>query len=143
VDFLHQYSQQYPSTGYRIVTDFHWSEYVNCYQSLKRQATDWVDGYGLYYGDQTQSFDGQCFSTYAQYAQYWPPQDVGFTTGSETAVTFSGGIDFVVLSVSAQSGYSTNVEGHWNFTPDGKSHVLCGNDAFPPSSHRVFAGPQT
>jgi hypothetical protein len=47
----------------------------------------------------------------------------------------SGGVN-----LKAWSGASTYVKAHWHFGTNQANHWICGNDAGPASSSRVFLG---
>lgn len=63
-----------------------------------------------------------------------------FDRTSNTAVTFNGAVSIFGASLTAQSGYSTWVQSHWNFGDRTKAHVLCGSDNYIGYSHRIYAG---
>jgi hypothetical protein len=114
---------------------WHW----NCTVGHAIEADIWVGGW--LNSDDVSSFDHQCKTTYNQYKTAF--QGPGTWNRSNVDYTKFGGAvtAFGVVSLGAQSGMSTNVKIHYNFT-QGTSQIryLCGNTALISSAKRVFAG---
>lgn len=65
--------------------------------------------------------------------------DTEFRRNKEKAVRWDGAASVFGASLSARSGYSRWVRGHWKFG-SGAMHLLCGNDGPPKRASHIFAG---
>jgi hypothetical protein len=66
--------------------------------------------------------------------------NTGFDRTREKATKWDGAADVFGASLTAQSGYSQFVQGHWTFGSEG-DHLLCGDDGPPAKAQHIFAGP--
>jgi hypothetical protein len=89
-------------------------------------------------GNDVSKYDGKCGS--GSFANFYPP-NATFGTASEKAYTYKSGISVFGFGFSSQSGYSTSVAEEWKFGTKYGSYWLCGNNAKPPLSSIVYAGP--
>jgi hypothetical protein len=70
-------------------------------------------------------------------------QDLGpgytWSTGTEAAHTFDGGVSVFGVGLGVRSGFSRNVQAHWVM---GRSahHYLCGSDGPTTTASRIYAG---
>jgi hypothetical protein len=62
-----------------------------------------------------------------------------FDRSKEKAVRWDGAVGVFGAELSAQSGYSRWVQGHWKFGA-APMHVLCGDDGPPKQAAHIFAG---
>ncbi|MGH8992544.1 MAG: hypothetical protein ACRDZ7_13640 [Acidimicrobiia bacterium] len=63
----------------------------------------------------------------------------GFHRNKEKAVRWEGAVGVFGASLTARSGYSRWVRGHWKFGSAGM-HLLCGDNGPPKRAGRIFAG---
>jgi hypothetical protein len=63
----------------------------------------------------------------------------GFDRIREKAVQWEGAASVFGASLTARSGYSQWVQGHWRFGP-ADMHLLCGEDGPPKRAGHIFAG---
>jgi hypothetical protein len=92
----------------------------------------------LLVGTNVGQFDGKCASgqTWAFY-----PASSRFATTTERAYTYKGGITIFGFGFTTQSGFSSTVSESWRFGTKYNRYFLCGNNATPPHSTIVYAGP--
>jgi hypothetical protein len=62
-----------------------------------------------------------------------------FNRDREKAVRWEGAAGVFGASLTARSGYSRWVHGHWRFGAAGM-HLLCGDDGPPKEARHIFAG---
>ncbi len=124
--------------GRRVLAGFDVRRYQNtCTRQLKTVVSQW-DGKDVYLGPVTNSDeDGAC--SHSANAYTFRPTQTGWRRWKNKATWFSSAVDLGPISVEAQSGYSTNVQSIWTFSPNG-DRTLCGNDAPIDTASRVFAG---
>jgi hypothetical protein len=84
-------------------------------------------------------YDHQRATTYDQYKIPYSPGTT-FDRWRNDFVRWTGDASAFGVGLSAQSGSSTWVTIHYNFNQNSGSRYICGNDAKPPSAHRIFAG---
>jgi hypothetical protein len=105
------------------------------------RATDWVGSSRL--GANLSHLVNRCEEDYGQYIATHA-RGMKFTRDENKYGTFSNAASVNVggasLSLSARSGMSKWVTLQWEFGRKFAAHVLCGTDAFPPTSSRIFAG---
>jgi hypothetical protein len=63
-----------------------------------------------------------------------------FTRSSKNFANYKAAITVFGVGLTNQSGASTNVTEKWKFGNVYGAYWLCGNDAFPTDSHRIYAG---
>lgn len=66
-------------------------------------------------------------------------RDTEFDRVRERAVEWNGAVSVFGAELTARSGYSRWVRGHWKFG-SGDSHPLCGDDGPPKRAGHIFAG---
>jgi hypothetical protein len=128
--------------GYKLRSEFHYKKYRTedgcdgiTYYEVK--ATSW--NAGQEYGSGIHYYDHHCLDDYYEYrARFYPGNT--FTREDSESVTFGGAASAFGASLTAQSGFSSNVISHWHFGYDYSAYWLCGNDNYIPYSHRIFAG---
>jgi len=105
------------------------------------RATEWVGSSRL--GASLGHLVNRCEEDHATYVATHP-RGMRFTRDDSTYATFPNAASVTVgastLSLSARSGMSRWVTVEWLFGTKFADHVLCGTDAFPPKSSRIFAG---
>jgi hypothetical protein len=129
-----------PDWSTKVKTQFvyikwHWT----CVSGHTIEADRWVGGWTN--GADVSSFDHQCKTTYNQYKT--PFQGPGVYNRSSVDYTkFGAAVSaFGFLSLGAQSGMSTNVKIHYNFTQAASAtRYLCGSNALIDNAKRIFAG---
>jgi hypothetical protein len=97
------------------------------------RATKWLGGTGST-GSLTQ-YD--CYD--APQSSYRNNQLNGsfFSTSSSRAAKFSGSANFSYISLGATSGYSTNIDLHWDWNL-GRGGYSCGSNAYPPYAKIIY-----
>jgi len=146
------YSTTRDRWAHEIQTEFVYTKYrtelwcaspaaVKVSEAYEIRATKWVGSSRL--GRDLTHLDDRCAE---DHAQYLTPFGKGFTfTRDENRYgTFTNAASVTVggttLSVNARSGLSRWVVVDWRFGSKSTRHVLCGIDAFPPTTTRIFAG---
>ncbi len=127
------------ANGNRVMTKFDVRRLKSCVGTTMTQVYRW-NGLDVYLGDQTvQDQDGACSRSPESRRHTFPLGQAFWNRNKNDATWFSAAISIGPFSLSSTSGYSTNVQSHWDFSPSG-SRTLCGNDAGIGTAHRVFAG---
>lgn len=134
--------------GKKVTSEFHYVKYkvtgsgsTYCqYVYWTVRGERWNTGAGE--GADVSAQDGLCLSTYSSYKVYYA-KNTSFYRSTSDAVKFGGAVSFFGFTAGAQSGFSTYVTVNLNFGSGYNYHWICGNDAKPSTSHRIFAGPNT
>ena len=130
------------SYAHRELSQFHWEKRHNHCPAgptdfYTTVSTAWnggaVDG-----GDVSQ-YDHQCDTTYNAYKVPQAP-NTHFDRSSNNFVTWSVDTGAFGIGTSAQSGASTWVQIHMFFHQPSGTRYICGNNAAPTSSARIFSG---
>lgn len=97
------------------------------------RASKWLGGTGST-GSLTQ-YD--CYD--APQSSYRNNQLAGsfFSTSSSRAAKFNGAANFSYISLGATSGYSTNIDLHWDWNK-GRGGLSCGSNAYPPYAKIIY-----
>jgi len=115
----------------------HWTGYCPFLPAYTIAPARWLSG--LVEGRNVRQYDGYCGSYYAANAAEFGPNTQWSRDRSDYA-TFHGAVSaFGVVSLTAQSGLSTDVRMTHTFG-SGRFHRLCGNDGDILHASRVFAG---
>jgi len=105
------------------------------------KATDWVGNART--GADLTYLDNRCSQDHYQHLAE-NGRNTFFNRESSRYGTFVGAATVSVagatVSLNARSGMSRYVRAKWEFGAKSARHVLCGTDALPPTSSRIFAG---
>jgi len=128
--------------GHRVQSNFDYAEYewvpLGICGGYEIDPLRW--GGSATYGSDNSGYDGRCGSTYAAYAQEYGP-GTSFRRSTNRYVTFSfAATAFGVAGFTAQSGASADVTMAWTFDQRRGTRTLCGNNAYPTLSARIFQG---
>jgi hypothetical protein len=126
--------------GWRLISVFHYGKYkwggdYPCRQDYEVDPVAWNSGTDTY-NSAIHDLDYHCQDyPVSQRASFNP--GANFDRNDSDFVQFSGAATVFGASLKGQSGSSTFVQIHYHFI---NSRMICGNDAAPPSAHRIYAG---
>jgi hypothetical protein len=130
-----------PYFSHVLLTKFHFEKTLTrtCFVSqYKVAATQWETG--ALVGRDTSGDDGRCNLYPAGQSAAYSPNTL-LVRDRGRAYTYDGAVSVLGASLSAKSGYSSNVVLTMRFGSALQTHWVCGDNGSPSSSARVFAGP--
>jgi len=131
-----------PDWSHRVLTEMYYEKWhAWCVDGGDEQITaeQWIGGWDN--GSDVSSYDHQCDATYSAYRTNFVGPGTWDRTSSHFVTLFGAAVPFGLISVTAESGASTHVDLTITFTQGvNQTRVLCGNDDYISSAHRVFAG---
>jgi hypothetical protein len=126
--------------GYTQKSNFHYHKLFGnafCPYLYKVEAQSWNTG--MTDGTNISSLDGVCAAQHGAYRVIYGANTT-FDRQTNSLYNFSGAVTVFGASLTAKSGASSYVKIHFNFGSATSSHPVCGDNASPGSSTRVFSG---
>jgi hypothetical protein len=127
--------------GYRLLSNFTFQKTKTVCVGIpglppeyKIKVKSWNGGATL--GQNVHNLDHQCRTKYPANVVSFAP-GTKFDRSANSAVNYKAGVTIFGISLSAKSGYSTDVAAHWDFHA---RNVLCGTTGPPTVALTVLAG---